>query len=172
MRDFANNAWAYVLAFPEWSEHHSGLAGWVGAFGSIVAVFVAWGIARSEYRRAQRLAFDRLNSEIELFMRVTTEYQTLVGKYVELIAANDPTAEGYFDRVVEDDVRWLRAVDLNRLPVTQWPSVESYDAFRKYFLSAIRLLQTEPQDAVIAQRMQAYSGTFEAVQKALMAARR
>jgi hypothetical protein len=162
---------SYLL---DWFEKHSGLGGWVGALGAIVAIFVAWGLARAEYLRAQRLEADRVNAEITLFVKITSEFQPIAERYLELVDAHDPAAIDYRGKH-QDDARWLRAVDLNWMPVTQWPSVESYDSFKRYFLASMRLLETSPKDDVrpiMDARRKAYEGTYDALQRALQAARR
>ncbi len=129
---YAAMARDYVYSFMEWTEHHPGLGGWVGAIGAILAVFVAWGLARTEYLRTRRAEASRINSEIALFVRITSEFQPIVARYIETIDANDTGAVGYLGKH-QDDVVFLRTIDLNLMPVTQWPSVESYDAFKRYF---------------------------------------
>jgi hypothetical protein len=41
------------------SDDHAGLGGWIGAIGAIVAIFAAWGLARSEYRRTRRESIEQ-----------------------------------------------------------------------------------------------------------------
>jgi hypothetical protein len=79
----------------EWFEKHAGLGGWVGTIGAIIAVFVAWGLARSEYLRAQRLDDARVNTEINLISRTASEFDPIVQRYLALSKANDPNAAGY-----------------------------------------------------------------------------
>jgi len=156
----------------DWLEKHAGLGGWVGAFGAIVAIFVTWGLARAEYLRTRRLEASRLNAEIGLFERITTEFQPIVLRYLQLVDANDREAIDYRGKQTNDP-RWLRLVDLNWLPVTQWPSVEAYDRFKQYFAAANRLLETPMgEEATMRTRREAFEGTFEALQRALEVARR
>ena len=123
LSDYARASRDCGLSLMDWAEHHAGLGGWVGAIGAILAIFVTWRLARSEYLRLQRLQSDRINSEIALFMRITSEFQPIVERFTELVDTHDPAAANFFGQQ-QDDARWLRAVDLNRMPVTQWPSVE------------------------------------------------
>lgn len=163
-----------ALSIIHWAERHAGLGGWVGAIGAILAIFVTWGLARAEYHRVQRVEADRVNSEIALFVRITSEFQPLVLRYIELVDAHDPEAEGYFQKQ-QDEARFLRTADLNWMRVTEWPSVESYDAFKRYFLAAYRLMQTplaSTAQPAMELRKQAFRGTYEALQNALAAARR
>jgi hypothetical protein len=156
----------------EWFEKHAGLGGWVGAAGAIIAIFVTWGLARAEYQRARRLAKERMNGEVLLFERITREFQPLVARYIALLDNNDNTAQNYRPNW-EMSPLWNRLVDLNRMPITQWPSIESYDAFKRYFLAASNLLQTEimQQRDIIQRNMKNFDGTYETLQKALEAAR-
>lgn len=66
-----------------------GLGGWLGAIGAIIAIFVTWSIARSEYLRVQRIEAERVNSEIALFARTASDFQPLVTRYIELLDSND-----------------------------------------------------------------------------------
>jgi hypothetical protein len=171
---YVGTAREYALSIADWFEHHAGLGGWVGAIGAITAIFVTWGLARSEYLRVQRIESNRVNSEIALFARITSEFQPLVQRFLELVDANDPKAENYHIQQ-QDDARFLRAADLNGMPVTQWPSVESYDAFKRYFLASNRLMQTpltEQAKPTMEARRTAYDGTYESLQRALAAARK
>lgn len=61
---------------------------------------------------------------------------------------------------------------MNHIPVTQWPSIESYDAFKRYFLAAYTLIQLRLGNAYQEQRKKDFAGTYEALQKALAAARK
>src|SRR5260370_14222212 len=164
----------YTQLLIDWAEKHAGLGGWVGEIGDIIAIFVTWGLARAEYSRAQRLEDNRVNAEISLFMRITSEYQPFVQDYLKLVDAHERAAIDY--RAKQDnDVRWLRLVDINWMPITQWPSVESYDAFKQYFSTSQKVLETAPTDdlrPIMEARRKSYEGTFEALQRALNAARR
>jgi hypothetical protein len=95
LSDYVRTARDYALSIIDWAEHHAGLGGWVGAIGAIFAIFVTWGLARSEYLRVQRLESGRVNSEIALFVRITTDFQPLVQRYIELVDAKDPAAADY-----------------------------------------------------------------------------
>jgi hypothetical protein len=171
LSEYIRMARDYVHPLVEWPERHPGLGGWVGALGAILAIFVTWGLARSEYLRVQRLQSDRTNSEIVLFVRITSEFQPIVARYIELVDTHDPAAASYFTQQ-QDDARFLRTADLNGMRVTEWPSVESYDAFKRYFLASYRLMQTPTENAMLEARRKAYEGTYDALQRALADARR
>jgi hypothetical protein len=157
----------------EWCEKHAGLGGWVGAVGAIVAIFATWGIARAEYSRAKRLETARRNEEIALFERIISDFNPIVLRYLELVDANDRDAIDYAGKWVSDPKR-RRIDDLDRMPVTQWPSVASYDSFKRYFTAATSLLATSaiqaPED--FRARRQTFEGTFDELQLVLEAARR
>jgi hypothetical protein len=159
-----------------WLETHSGLGGWVGAAGAIIAIFVAWGIARDEYLRLQRVEAERVKAEISLIMRTANDFDPLAQQYITLYNANAPEAAGYYNRL-RNDYRISRMVDFNTMPVTQWPSVESYDAFKRYFFSSTNLMETSgasprPPLSVIGDYIKAYDGTLETLRTALTNARR
>lgn len=156
----------------EWFEKHAGLGGWVGAVGALLAIIVTWRLARAEYLRAQRLNKERVNEVIAPFERITREFNPIVVRYVELLQNNDPATATYRPEW-EKNPLWDRAVDLYRMPITQWPSVESYDAYRRYFLAASRALQSDINYSrdVIARNIDRFSGTYETLQTALKLAR-
>ena len=65
--------------------------------------------------------------------------------------------------------------DLGAKPVTQWPSIESCDAFRAYYGAAFNLLilSVDKRPIItVEEGVKAYDGKLEALQKALNAARR
>ena len=69
MKDWVVTARAYLQAFADWTEKHPGLGTWFGAAGAIIAILAAWGLARAEYNRVQRVEAARFNSEIALYLR-------------------------------------------------------------------------------------------------------
>jgi hypothetical protein len=104
-------------------------------------------------------------------VRITSEFQPIVARYIELVDTHDHGAASYFTQQ-QDDARFLRTADLNGMRVTEWPSVESYDAFKRYFLASYRLMQTPTENAMLESRRKAYEGTYDALQRALTDARR
>src|SRR5271154_3944633 len=79
----------------DWAEGHSGLGGWVGAIGSIVAIFVAWFLVRHEYRRDKRREAARLNAEIDLMVRILENFEAFIQEYVSAVNEKDPEARDY-----------------------------------------------------------------------------
>jgi hypothetical protein len=163
-----------VHAIIRWCDHHAGLGGWVGAIGAIIAVFVTWGLARSEYLRVQRLEDGRINLQISLIRRTVSEFDLTVQQYLELLKANDSEAVWYYNKHLQDPERG-RMNDFVGMPITQWLSVESYDAFRRYFVETDCLVMmsvdTKPVGTV-EQRKQARDNALSTLGKALDAARR
>ena len=74
-----------------------------------------------------------------------------------------------------DDPPASRMNDFARMSITQWPSVEAYDAFKEYYLASINVLNTSDdvnKSIKVQDRIGVYDGKLEALQKALNAARR
>jgi hypothetical protein len=158
----------------EWCEEHAGLGGWVGAIGAVIAIFVTWGLARSEYLRTLRLEDARVNAEINLILITAADFDPMVQKYITYYRDNDPSAKGYYNRQL-NDARMIRMVDFNTMPITQWPSVASYDAFKRYFFASITLMETSvdvDKSSDVDQRIKAHEGTLLNLKKALESARR
>jgi hypothetical protein len=174
VRSWMFTAWSSVCAFTDWTEKHPGLGGWVGAAGAIIAIFAAWGLARAEYNRVQRVEHERANSEIALFIRITSELLPFVQGYVTLAEAQDSSAIGFSGAHGNDGV-WRRAADLNWMPVTQWPSSNLTMLSRIFFITCARLIEIqatgdakprfEKLEAELVPR-------YELLQKTLMAARK
>jgi hypothetical protein len=116
----------------------------------------------------------KVNAEINVISRTAVEFDPIVQEYVKLVRANDPQANGYHGRRLNDP-RLSRMNDLIAKPVTQWPSVESCDAFRAYYDVSLRLLETSVDKRPpmkVEDRIEAYEGKLESLQRALDAARR
>jgi hypothetical protein len=63
----------YGQAVFDWTEKHAGLGGWVGAIGSVLAIFVAWSLARAEYKRSVRRIIARRNAELDVIWELVGE---------------------------------------------------------------------------------------------------
>jgi hypothetical protein len=131
----------YLQSVLEWPEKHAGLGGWVGALGAIVAVFVGWLIARNEYLRNQRQAAARLKAEMVLMLEVVIEFEVALEQFVNFFNAEDSRTEEY-KLALLDEPQYTSLQDLAELRVNAWPSLESYRAFRKYWLASNRLLDS------------------------------
>src|SRR4051812_19158538 len=62
-----------LVCLKKWAEKHSGLGGWVGAIGSIIAIIAAWMISRYEYMRDKRKEVERINKNIDLIIKITDD---------------------------------------------------------------------------------------------------
>ena len=160
---------------PGWFERNAGLGGWIGSVVSVMAIFAAWGLARAEYFRTVRVEYERTNSEISLIVRTADEFDQQVQSYIQAAKSGDLT-DGSFYNVHMNDAEFHRIYDLNNMPITQWPSIESYDAFKRYVFAAIKLMETSsdtPRTREIFEgRLEAYEGTLAKAHAALNAAKR
>ena len=158
-----------------WAERHAGLGGWVGAIGAIIAIFVTWSLARSEYLRTLQVEHARMNAEISLIREAAAEFDPIVQQYIKLYEARDPRAKDYYGTELLNDPRVGRMTDLGSMPITQWPSMESYDAFKRYLFASTRLLQTSVDANPITsteQRIADYEGKLQILNMALRDATR
>jgi hypothetical protein len=158
---------AYTQSLLDWAEKHAGLAGWAGVLVAIIGILVVWRL------REKRIQKQRERERLDRFKRITTELQTIVVDFLRLVDAKDHAAINYA-RIRSHDARWSRGENLNRMPVIQWPSIESYDSFRLYFQAASGLLETPAFDTpeVMESRRRAFEGKFETLQNALDQARK
>jgi hypothetical protein len=99
---YAQVARDYAHPIMKWAEGHPGLGGWVGAIGAILAIFVTWGLARAEYRRAEKRDDDRKNREIDLLKKIVSEFNTLMVEYFDGAAGGDPLLDGFHQRHMND----------------------------------------------------------------------
>lgn len=125
----------------DWAERHSGLGGWVGAIGSIIAIFVAWYLARREYLRIWRRQAMLRSQEIDLIQQIISDFESLVQSYVEAALAGRPEANN-FNALHSSDAQYHGMIDLAHLPVIHWPSLQAFANFKRYWFKSLRLLET------------------------------
>jgi hypothetical protein len=164
----------YLNAVLEAAEKHAGLGGWVGAIGALLAIVVTWNIARAEYNRNRRLERERRRILIKLMREATAEYDPTVRQFIELYNADSGEVADYRG-LHAGDPAFARMVDFNRMPVTQWPTVEAYDAFKRYF-EITQLLQATPLSElgkqVMPDRRKKYQEAHRNLESAWRVARR
>jgi len=155
-----------------WFKRHSGLGSWVGAVGTIGAIFAAWLLAQADLR-AQRLEDGRVNDQISLISNTASQFDSLVQQYIKLALEKDSKVTEYYHRRI-DDPRVEKMVDLDTMPISHWPSIEVHHAFNEYLFSSIMLMETsadEDTSIKLQDRVTAYGRKFEALKKALDASR-
>ena len=174
-RPLWNRASEHVRRTVRWFDSHSGTGSWVGAAGAVVAIFLTFTLARCEYMRIQEVENERVNRLISLIGRSASECDQVVQEYIRLVRSNDTTAKGYYSRTT-NDIRLHHMYDFAHTPVAQWPSIETYDAFKTYWFLSVSLLQTSDDikatDDEVRQRIGAYDGSLAKLQKTLSASRK
>lgn len=113
LKEWGLAVWSNAEAFADWTEKHPGLGTWVGAAGAIVAILAAWGLARAEYNRVQRVEAARFDSEIALYQRITTESFSLAEQYIKLAEGQDSSALNFDSQHMNEGV-YRRLTDLFR----------------------------------------------------------
>jgi hypothetical protein len=160
---------------PNWFERNAGLGGWFGSVGTVLAILAAWWLARQEYLRTISFDNERTNSEIALIGRAANEFDKDVQSYIEAGKSGD-LADNNFYNMHLNDAEFHRMYDLNSMPLTQWPTVESYDAFKRFMFAATTLVQTSDDTSrtkqIFENRLKAYEGTLQRVQDTLKVAKR
>jgi hypothetical protein len=125
----------------DWTEKHPGLGGWVGAVGSILAILAAWYLARREYLRIKRQTAARSRAEVDLIGTVISEFEAIVKRYADAAMADKPEALKFYNQHLNDS-EMQGMIDLARIPVTQWPSLEAYANFKRYWYFSLKVLET------------------------------
>jgi hypothetical protein len=163
----------YRKTWRNWPERHAGLGGWFGAVGAILAILAAWQISRGEYFRTQSIENERVNKEISLIDRTASQFDPLVRQCIKLAREHSSEARGFYQKH-NNDPAYSRMVDFGNMRISQWPSVEAYDAFKEYWIASLGVMQTAADTTdtpMIEERIRSYDGKLEDLQKALNAAR-
>jgi hypothetical protein len=107
----------FVQFLMDWAERHPGLGSWVGALGSVLAIFAAWLLARHEYRRNQREAAIRKVGEIDLICKIISDYEALlVSVYIDALKAGTQAhLVGFYSQHMNDP-EWHSMRDLAFVP--------------------------------------------------------
>ena len=111
-----------------WIEHHPGLASWVQAIGSLLALAVAISVARRQGRQSRKLFLDQVNHVAEearlqriASLRATVEVAEIVARRVIESAMKMPDIliEGSAPRhrdALEAAVLWIAKLPIYELP--------------------------------------------------------
>jgi hypothetical protein len=161
----------YRKTWRNWPERHP----WVTLIAIPVAgILAAILIATLQDYQAKQAERVRVNTEIDRIIQTAADFDPIVHRYITLARAGDPQANGYHDKILNDP-SVSRMNDVIAKPVTQWPSIESCDAFRAYYRAAFDLLVLSVDKRPIMtldEAVKAYDGKLETLQKALNTARR
>ena len=154
-----------------WFDQHAALAGWISVLS---ATAIGFAVMAADRLSTQRDKNATVNAEIDQIGRTASEFDPIVQQYIKLVHSHDPQANGYYDKQLGDPRLNMINVFI-KMPVDLWPSVESYDAFRRYYDASFTLLETSADQSSsinIEDRINASRGALEALQKTLDAARR
>ncbi len=138
-----------VARFTSWADMHAGLSSWLGAIGPTIAVILVWAIARAEYKRDRRTERIWANNEIDLILQIVSEFEQLHSRYVDTMLSKDANAAYQFSvkNANSPIVHGFR--DLSNLPISQWPSFESYVLFKDYFNKSIGTFEPSDKQGLI-----------------------
>jgi hypothetical protein len=154
-----------------WFDQHAALAGWITVLAAIAVAFAVVVVDRLSTQRDKNAT---VNAEINQISRAALDFDPIVQQYIKLLHTHDPQANGYYNERLRDP-RLSRMNVFIKMPVDLWPSVDSYNAFRKYYDASFKMLET-PADGNSSinteDRINAAGGTLEALLKSLDAARR
>lgn len=137
----------YAQAALDWVDRHPGLGGWVGAIGAILAIFVTWYLARREYLRTVRQQTALREVQIDLVLSIISDFESLLQGYVGLVHACRPEAIN-FHAHHSSDAEYNGMIDLAQLTVVNWPSLQTFVAFKRYWSRSLRVLETSQSQPI------------------------
>jgi hypothetical protein len=175
MQHFGDAISIWFEAVDEWCHNHEGLGGWVGAIGTVIAIFVTWGLARLEYRRTLKEQARRKASEIDTIHLVIEAFKGMLDYYYEIAVANDPGAIGFYSNK-EGNGAIEAMQDLAQMSVISWPTISLYVDFRWYFGLAVQVLETSNSNPIdkgdLERKFSAQAGFLPRVIEQLVSARK
>ncbi|QLG93569.1 hypothetical protein HZF02_17090 [Pseudomonas yamanorum] len=131
-----------------WMDSHSGLASWAQAIGSLVALFVAIGVAWWQGCQSRKLFLDQISHEAEearlqriSSLRATAEVVEIVARRVIGVARKMPDIlmEGSAPR--HKDALEVAALWISKLPIYELPGALVARDVQNIALSANRILK-------------------------------
>lgn len=129
--------WENLVA---WAEAYPGLGGWVGAVGSVFAVFASYLLARWEFRRDRRAATAAHNGAIDRFIQVIEGYDADLQLRGAKAPADMATWVRWCSQLNKPGKRAL--ANLNGVPAQIWPSLQSFLDFKEYASAVFNLENT------------------------------
>ncbi len=139
----------FVARFAAWADMHVGLSSWLGALGPTLAVILVWALARAEYKRDRRTERIWANNEIDLIRQIVGEFEQLHSRYVDTMLSKDSNAAYEFSVKHANSATVQGFRDLSNLPISQWPSFESYVLFKDYFNKSIGTFEPSDRQGLI-----------------------
>ncbi|MCD7040050.1 hypothetical protein LRQ11_23615 [Pseudomonas sp. MAFF 311095] len=164
-----------------WIEHHPGLASWVQAIGSLLALAVAIGVARKQGRQSRKLFRDQVNHASEearlqriASLRATVEVAEIVARRVIEVAKKMPDiiVEGSAPRhrdALEAAVLWIA-----KLPIYELPGALVARDVQNIALAANRMLKVldriSTEGILSGENYKSLCGISDSAEKALKGA--
>jgi len=140
MPEAAAAIWPWFQSLVNWTKEQEGLGIWLGAFGTILAIFAAWLLARAEYQRTRRNEKARRAETIDALKDLIARFQASLRQYVDLIRRGDVAEASRYEATHENDPAHLAAADLASAAITFWPSLGTYMRFKEYWACSRELL--------------------------------
>lgn len=141
MREIAVGFWNEVCILAAWVGTFDKLPDWLGAIGTIVAIFFTWGLSRAEYWRTKRISIDQRTRQIEMLRAPIYVFDGLVSNYISLVRSNSDDARGYYERHSSEE-EIVTMAELSTLPLVNWPNPFMCWYYRRYWNASIILLKS------------------------------
>ena len=130
-----------VEAIFDWTEKHAGLAAWIAAGIAVAAIYIGWVALRLENERIKN---NEINAKVDRFLEIISRFDTKLQKYIDELRGDD---ERFGD--VIDKRAITRLIEMN---VTEWPNVDSFNAFHEYWELVTKILEKTPEELKTSQR--------------------
>jgi hypothetical protein len=145
IRDVTSTLWDSCKSIAVWCDDYEGLGAWVGSIGAIIAIFVAWGLARSEYRRTRRESIHQKLRQIDMLQGVIFVARDIIAEYERAAKKSRIHARSFYELHLQDhELRLMN--ELSSLPLTGWPNPMLALSFRPYWQAATNVLESSRAD--------------------------
>src|SRR5215470_16916526 len=86
-----------------WIKDSELIAAWVGALGTVLAIFVTWGLSRAEYNRARRVRIREKERWLDGLASIWYYFEgKIISEYLRLVETRYEDSKGFYDLHLND----------------------------------------------------------------------
>jgi len=121
--------------------------------GTVLAILAAWGLARLEYRLATEAARLKANRELATLNDIIEGFEEWSADFVKDMRLGKIETRVGYARAVLNDPHIHAMSDLGtHIPITSWPSIAAYMAFKQYWFAMCNL-RNLPDDSLLHPKL-------------------